>query len=364
MTINPLAKKLDRYIIRKFLGTFFFALLLIILIVVIFDISEKIDDFLVKQAPLKAIIFDYYFNFIPYFANLFSSMFIFIAVIFFTSKMAGDSEIIAILSSGISYRRLMYPYFVSALILSILSFLLINWVIPPANKHRLEFEEKYIRNKFTNREHDIHQQILPGQFIYMESYNNDYNIGYKFAIEQIEDGELKSKLISDYVQWDSTINKWRASNCYIRTFEDGKEQVVFHRKLDTTLNMFPTDFTRRRNVVEAMNYQELNAFIEEETRKGAENIVLWKLEKHQRFASVFSTFILTLIGVSLSSRKTRGGIGLNIGIGILLAFTYIMFMQVSTVLATNANVPPVIAVWIPNVIFGFIGIFLYNKAKR
>jgi len=364
MNINPLAKKLDRYIIRKFLGTFIYALILIILIVVIFDISEKIDDFISKQAPLKAIVFDYYVNFIPYFANLFSSMFIFIAVIFFTSKMAGDSEIIAILSSGVSYRRLMYPYFVSALILSIFSFLMINWVIPPANKNRLDFEEKYIRNKYINVQHDIHQQIRPGQFIYMESYNTDYKIGYKFTIEQIEDNELKSKMISDYVQWDSTIQKWRASNCYIRQFEDGKEKVTFHRKLDTTLNMVPADFAMRRNVVEAMNYQELNAFIESETRKGAENIVLWKIEKHQRFASVFSTFILTLIGVSLSSRKTRGGIGLNIGMGILLAFTYIMFMQVSNVLATNANVPPVVAVWIPNVIFGFIGIFLYNRAKR
>ena len=357
-------KKLDRYIISKFLGTFVFALVLIILIVVIFDISEKIDDFLVKQAPLKAIIFDYYLNFIPYFANLFSAMFIFIAVIFFTSKLAGNSEIIAILSSGVSYRRLMFPYFISALILSIFSYLLINWIIPPANKHRLEFEEKYVRNKFSNTQQDIHQQIMPGQYIYMESYSTDYNIGYKFAIEQIENGELKSKLVSEYVQWDTSLNKWQASNCYVRRFEDGKELVEAHRKLDTTLNLLPADFARRRDVVEAMNYQELNEFIESETMKGAENVVLWKLEKHRRFASVFSTFILTLIGVSLSSRKRRGGIGLNIGMGILLAFTYILFMQVSTVLATNANMAPVIAVWIPNVIFGAIGIVLYNRAKR
>ena len=358
-------KKLDRFIIRRFLGTFAFALILILLIVVIFDISEKIDDFIVKQAPMKAIIVDYYLNFIPYFANLFSAMFIFIAVIFFTSKMAGNSEIIAILSSGVSYRRFLFPYFVSSLILAIFSYLLINWIIPPANEHRLAFEEKYYRNnKFVNNEQDIHRQILPGQFIYMSSYNTNYDRGYNFALEQIENGKLKSKLISEYIQWDTTINKWKIYNCYIRTFANGEEHVKFHPKLDTTLNMLPGDFARRNNVVEAMNYRELNEFIEQETMKGSENVVLWKIEKHKRFAYSFSTFILTLIGVTLSSRKKRGGIGINIGVGILLAFTYIMFMEVSNVLATNAHVPPVIAVWIPNVIFGVIGIILYNQAKK
>lgn len=361
---NSYMKKLDRYIIRKFLGTFIFALALIILIVVIFDISEKIDDFLLKEAPLKAIVFDYYLNFIPYFANQFSSMFIFIAVIFFTSKMAGDSEIIAILSSGVSYKRFLFPYFVSSLILAIFSYFLINWIIPPANAKRLNFEERYIRNAYSNREENIHRQILPGEFVYIERYNNKYNIAYKFALEKIEAGELKSKMISEYIQWDTTINKWQAINCYIRNIADGKELVTFYKKIDTTLNMYPEEFARRNNVVESMNYGELNDFIESETRKGAENVVLWKIEKHKRFAFSFSTFILTLIGVTLSSRKRRGGIGLNIGVGILLTFTYIMFMQVSNVLATNANMPPVIAVWIPNVIFGIIGICLYNNAKR
>ena len=357
-------KKLDRFIIRRFLGTFAFSLILILLIVVIFDISEKIDDFIVKQAPLKAIIFDYYLNFIPYFANLFSAMFIFIAVIFFTSKMAGNSEIIAILSSGVSYRRFLFPYFVSSLILAIFSYLLINWIIPPANEKRLAFEEKYYRNNYVNSEYDIHRQILPGQFIYMQSYNTNYDRGYYFALEQIENGKLKSKIISDNIQWDSTLNKWRINNCYIRTFENGEERIKFYNKLDTTLNMLPSDFARRNNAVEAMNYRELNEFIEQETLKGSENVVLWKIEKHKRFAYSFSTFILTLIGVTLSSRKKRGGIGINIGLGILLAFTYIMFMEVSNVLATNAHVPPVIAVWIPNVIFGLIGIILYNQAKK
>lgn len=357
-------KRLDRYIMGKFLGTYFYALLLIIVIVVIFDISEKIDDFLDKQTPLKIIVVDYYFNFIPYFANLFSSMFVFISVIFFTSKMAGDSEIIAILSSGVSYRRLMLPYFLSALILAIFSVILINWVIPPANKKRLEFEEKYIRVRYSNKEHDIHRQILPGEFIYMESFNNIYNIGNKFAIEKFENGKLKSKLISENVQWDTSINKWRITNYFIRDYSEGKEIVTSGRRIDTTLNMLPSDFAQRNNVVEAMNYNQLNQFIEDETRKGTENVILWKIEKHKRLAYPFSTFILTLIGVTLSSRKTRGGIGFNIGMGILLTFTYIMFMQVTTVLATNANVDPLLAVWIPNIIFSFIGVYLYLRARR
>lgn len=357
-------KKLDWYIIGKFLGTFFYSLLLIIVIVVIFDISEKIDDFLEKEAPLRAIIVDYYFNFIPYFVNLFSSLFTFIAVIFFTSKLAGDSEIIAILSSGVSFKRLLVPYFISAVILGIFSFVLINWIIPPANKERLAFEEKYIRVRYKYNDKNIHKQVLPGTFIYMESYNNLYNIGYKFSIEKFEEGQLKSKLISDYIQWDTTDNIWKITNYVVRDIVDSVEILSKGRKIDTVLNMYPEDFYRRNNAVEAMNFHELNKFIEDETRIGSDNVVLWKIEKNKRFAFPFSTIILTVIGVCLSSRKRRGGIGLNIGLGIFLAFSYIMFMQVSTVMATNANVSPIFAVWIPNLVFGLIGLGLYFKAAR
>ncbi len=357
-------KKLDLYFIKKFLGTFFYSLLLIIIIVVIFDVSEKIDDFLEKEAPISAIIFEYYLNFIPYFANLFSALFTFISVIFFTSKLAGNSEIIAILSSGVSFRRLMFPYFVASFILTIFSFTLINWVIPPANKKRLEFEEKYIKVRFRNDEKNIHRQILPENFIYMESYNNVHDIGYKFSMEKFENGELKSKLISDFAQWDTTLNKWKITNFMIRNFTGGNDSIITGRRLDTTLNMLPSDFRHRRNIVEGMNYKELDEFIAQEKMIGSENYTLWLIEKHERFAYPFSTIILTLIGVCISSRKTRGGIGLNIGIGIFLAFSYIMFMQVSTVLATNANMNPLLAVWIPNIVYLTIGLFLYRKAAR
>jgi len=338
--------------------------MLIILIVVIFDISEKIDDFIEKAAPLKAIVFDYYFNFIPYFVNLFSALFTFIAVIFFTSKLAANSEIIAILSSGVSFKRLLWPYFISSLILGIFSFVLINWIIPPANQKRIQFEEIYIKNRYRNTEKNIHRQIQPGVFMYMENFNNIYNIGYKFSLEKFEDGRLTSKLLSDYVQWDSVTGKWNVFNYWIRDFEGNKEKIITGRKIDTLINMTPEEFSRRENIVEAMNYRQLNHFIEEEKEIGSDNITNWMIEKHKRLAYPFSTFILTLIGVCISSKKRRGGIGINIGVGLLLAFSYILFMQVSTVLATNANFDPLLAVWIPNILYAIIGIGLYYKASR
>lgn len=357
-------KHLDLYIIKKYLGTFFYALALIILITIIFDISEKIDDFLERKPSLSEIVFDYYMNFIPYFTNLFTSLFTFIAVIFFTSKMASNTEIIAILSSGVSYRRLLWPYFIASFIIAVFSYFLMGWIIPPANTVRLDFEEKYINNAFSNRAINIHRQIEPGIYIYMESYNNFYNIGYKFSIERFEDGALKSKLISDYVQWDTTKSKWTIHNYFIREYHDSLENIQSGTTIDTTLNILPSDFSQRLTVVESMNNRELDDFIKAQQKAGSENVVVFQIEKHKRYAYPFSTFILALIGVTLSSRKTRGGIGLNIGIGLLFAFTYIMFMQVSTVFSINADMDPMIAVWIPNLVYAIIGLFLYRWAAK
>ena len=223
-------KKIDSYIIKKYLGTYFYSIALIICIVIVFDISEKIDDFIEKEAPLKAIVFDYYFNFIPYFVNLFGALFTFIAVIFFTSKMAADTEIIAILSSGVSYKRMLLPYFISTLVIAVLSYFLINYIIPPANRVRLDFEENYIRNTFRYKEKNIHRQIEPGVFIYMESYNNFYNIGYKFSMEMFENGKLKSKIISSYIKWDTTKNKWTINNYLIRELDSLSEKITSGRE--------------------------------------------------------------------------------------------------------------------------------------
>ncbi|HET6244045.1 MAG: LptF/LptG family permease [Bacteroidetes bacterium] len=359
-------KILDKYIISKFLGTFFYAIALIISIAIIFDFSEKVDDFLQREAPARAIIFDYYFNFIPYFVNLFSPLFTFIAVVFFTSKMASDTEIVAILASGVSFKRMLRPYLVAASVLAILSFLLINFIIPPANKTRLEFEEQYIRNPYFNREYNIHRQIGPGNFIYFESYNNQRNIGYKFSIEHIdkESGEMKYKLMADVITWDTIINKWKLENYFHRTIDGLNENVVTGHTLDTLFNFYPDEFGKRINNIETMNYFELNEFIEQEKFKGSDYVVYYEIEKYQRMALPFATFILTIIGVSIASRKVRGGIGLHIGLGLLISFTYILFLQISTTFATNAGLAPVIAVWIPNILYMFLGIYLLKQAPK
>ncbi|NOZ47260.1 MAG: YjgP/YjgQ family permease [Chlorobi bacterium] len=357
-------KKIDIYIIKKFLGTYFYAIALIIGIVIVFDISEKIDDFIEKEAPIRQIIFNYYMNFIPYFANLFSALFTCIAVIYFTSKLANNSEIIAMLSNGISFNRILVPYFISASVIAVFSLVLINFVIPPANRVRLEFENTYLRNEFRNKDRNIHMQISPGVYVYMESYNTRNDIGQKFSMEKFKDGKLVSKLFADYIKWDTAKNKWKINHCYIRDFDGIHEKLTKKKSIDTTLTIFPSDFKQRSNVVETMNYFELNNFIKKEKMKGSDNIDTYLIEKYRRYSFPFATFILTLIGVSLASRKVRGGVGLHIGVGIFIAFTYVMFMQVSTVFATNGSMNTLLAVWIPNIIFSGIAFLLYRYAPK
>lgn len=362
--MKPILGKLDFYIIKKFLGTYFFSIAIIISIAVVFDIQEKMEDFLEEEAPLKEIVFDYYMNFIPYYANLFSALFVFVAVIFFTSKLAFNTEIIAIQASGISFNRFLRPYFVSASVIGVMSWVLIMFVIPEANKVRLDFENKYIRGTFVNRDRDIHRQVRPGIFVYMESYNSRADIGYRFAMESFEDGKLKSKMLADYVKWDTAIEKWKVHNYYIRHYDGPYESITRGRKCDTLFYLYPEDFRRRTSEMERMNINELNKFIDQLTLQGAENVELYEIHKYQRWAYPFSTFILTIMGVCIANRKRRGGIGVNIGIGLLLSFAYILFMQVSTTFSINAGVNPIIAVWIPNIMFAILGVFLYKHASR
>ena len=357
-------KKLDIYIIRKFLGTFFFAISLLIVIVIVFDISEKIDDFLEKEAPLKAILFTYYLNFIPYFVNLFVYLFTFIAVIFFTSKMAGGSEVVAILSSGISFWRFLYPYFLSAVFLGAGSFYLANFLIPRTNRSMMAFEKLYIRNPYQNREKDIHMQIKPGTFVYLESYNNQINTGYRFSLEQFEGNRLVFKMNADQIVWDSAADTWKVKNYFIRKVAGSHEILTNGKEKDTVISMNPADFTFIPDDVKTMNFSELRAFINKEKLKGSQNISDYEVEKHKRIAFPFATLVLTLIGVSISSRKIRGGIGMHLGLGIGITFTYILFQQVSTVFATRGSLSPWLAVWIPNFIFGLLGIYLVKIAPK
>lgn len=337
---------------------------LIILIVVVFDISEKIDDFLAKEAPLKAIVFDYYFNFIPFFLNLFSPLFTFIAVIFFTSQMATRTEIVAILSSGVSYNRLLFPYILSATVIAILSLYLNNFVIPHATKKQIAFEDKYIRNEYYNNDRNIHLQLSPGNYVYMERYSSDENIGYKFSIEKFNKGKLYYKLMAEGIRWDSIKNNWIIQNYYIRYINGMNEYIKKGTTIDTTFSFTPKEFGRKDNTVGTMDYFELNNFIDSEKLKGSDNIEVYEIEKHRRTAFPFATFVLTLIGVAIASRKIRGGIGMHIGLGIFISFAFIMFMQVTTTFAASGLVSPLIAVWIPNVLFSFLAWYLLKIAQK
>lgn len=355
--------KIDFYIIKKFLGTFFYAIALIISISIVFDVSENIDDFMSKDVPLKAIVFDYYLNFIPYFANLFSGLFTFIAVIYFTSKLAYNTEIIAILSSGVSFNRLIRPYMVGAGVIALFSYLLGNFVIPPANKKKVEFRNMYIGSQKPGNEQNIHRQIEPGVFVYMKSYNTSNDVGYKFTIEKFTERKLVSKLTSEYIKWDREKKKWVIHDYVIRNIDGYKEKIKKGTEVDTTLNMAPEDYQVVFNVVETMTLPALNASISNLRLRGV-NTIDYEMEKHRRRAGPFSAFILTIIGVSLASRKIKGGIGFHLGLGLLLSFSYIMFMQVTTVFATSGMLLPSMAMWIPNILYGALAFFLYRRASR
>ena len=354
-------KKIDFYIIKKFLGTYVFAIVLIISIAVVFDINEKIDDFL--TAPLKAIIVDYYFNFIPYFANLFSQLFTFIAVIFFTSKLADHSEIIAILSSGISFRRLMVPYMVSAAIIAILTFTLNSFVIPPANKTRIEFQNKYVSNKKVDYAANVQLQVSPGVIAYINRYDDNLKTGYRFSMEKFEGKSLKSKLTAESVRYDTAYH-WIVKNYTIRDFDGMKETFRKGSRLDTIITIAPSDFLISRYDAELMTTPQLKEYIDKQKERGASNIKPFQIEFESRIASTFAAFILTSIGLSLSSRKIKGGMGVNIGIGLVLSFTYILFSTISSTFATNGDMAPRLAVWLPNIVYIIIAAYLYTKAPK
>jgi len=357
-------KKIDWYIIKKFLGTFFFTMILIILIVIIFDISEKLDDFLKNHAPLYEIVFSYYLTFIPFFTNMFSSLFTFIAVVFFTSKLAANTEIIAILSSGISFRRMLRPYLISATFLAVLSFYLANFLIPQTNKIRYAFEDKYIFSKKTNTSRNIHIQNSPGVLLYVESFNNDENRGRSFTMEKISNYKSNYKLKARDITYDSLSNSWEAHHYMISYNTNDSIKYEYGDTLSLELNVVPSDFSSRIKRMDVMNYFELDKFIADEKIKGSKNIKFYEVERHKRVSFPFATLILTIIGASLSSRKVRGGIGLHLAFGILISFAYIIFMQISTVFATFGTLSPFVAVWIPNFIFAILAIFLVRMAPK
>ena len=364
---NRYLKILDWYIIKKFIGTYIYSILLIISISIIFDINENLAKFSQYHAPLKAIVFDYYANFVPYFANLFSPLFVFIAVIFFTSKLAGNSEIISMLASGVSFKRLMRPYMFSCILISCLSFYLSAYVIPHGTVIRQNFETMYKNKKKNTAADNVMLQVGKGVIAYIQHYDNNMKKGFGFSLDKFENKKLISHMTAMEAQYDTISDSkyhWTVSNWKIRELKGLREHITSGMTKDTVIIMEPTDLVYSKGQQETFTSPELKAYISKQIDRGSSNVVQYQVEYHKRIASSFASFILTTIGVSLSSRKRKSGMGLYLGIGLVLSFSYIMLQTVSSTFAINANTPPMLAAWIPNLIFTVVAYFCYRKAPN
>ena len=356
---------LDWYIIRKFIGTYIYAILLIISIAIVFDFNENLSKFTQYHAPWRAIVFDYYANFIPYYSNLFSPLFVFIAVIFFTSKLAGNSEIIAMLAAGVSIRRLMRPYMISCVLIAGLTFYLNSFVIPHGTVIRQNFESLYRNSKKNTSAENVQLYVAKNTTAYIQHYDNQYKRGYGFSLVKIKDKKIVSHMTAMEIQYDTVADTkfhWRLSNWKMRTLKGLKEHIQSGASKDTVLLMEPTDLVYSRGQQETFTSPELLDYISKQTSRGSGNVVQYEVEFHKRIAMSFSSFILTIIGLSLSSRKRKGGMGLYLGIGLALSFSYIMLQTVSSTFAIQADTPPLLAAWIPNIIFAVIAYFCYRHA--
>ena len=358
-------KKLDLYIIKRFMSTFIVALGLFTLIIVIFDVSEKLDDFVEKNAPLRAIVVGYYLNFIPFILNLFSPFFVFLTVIFFTSKMAEKSEIVAMLASGVTYNRFLAPYVGVALLFGAFSFVLNAWVIPRSDKLRVEFENKYVRNVSDEYKENIVRQIKPGVVMSLGNFNRMDSSGFVLNIEWIENGKIVKKLTADRINWQARKQKWRIHNYRYRyIFADGKEQLRLGEFQDTLIPFNPNDFFRRDDDVQSFNMKELETYIELEKMRGTGRAFFYQTEKYRRYAAPFSLLLLSFIGVCVSSAKKRGGIGINLAVGLFISFAYLFIIQWFISYGSNGTLPPALAVWLPNLMFLPVAIYFYVTAQK
>ena len=367
--LNPFRylKRLDRYIISKFIGTYIYSIILIISISIVFDVNENLSKFASFNAPLKAIVFDYYANFVPYFANLFSPLFVFIAVIFFTSKLAGNSEIIAMLAAGVSFKRLLRPYLISAALIAVVNYGLGAYIIPKGNIVKNDFETKYKNRKQNLSAANVQLMVGKGIIAYIQQYDDRSKTGYGFSLDKFENKKLVSHMTASTIRYDSisdTRYHWKAMNYKIRTLKGLKEEIKSGSQIDTLIMMEPMDLVFSKGQQETLTSPELRQYISKQIERGSGNVVQYEVEYHKRIASSFASYILTIIGVSLSSRKRKGGMGLYLGIGLALSFTYILLQTISATFAIQADTPPMLAVWIPNILYFFIAYFCYRQAPN
>jgi lipopolysaccharide export system permease protein len=362
---SPLSR-LDRYIIGKFLGTYFFSIALIISIAVVFDINEHIDKYLSKNAPAMEII-KYYLNFIPYYANLFSQLFVFISVIFFTTKLAENSEIIAMMSTGVSFKRLMRPYMISAAIICVLTFVMGAYIIPRGNVERVKFDNTYRRRYAVTYTSNVQLEVDTGVIAYLSRYEDNVKTGYDFTLDKFVNKKLVSHLQAAMIQYDTLSeepNHWIIKNYIERDLQGMREVITNGSRIDSVINMQPQDLLIQKGQQQTLTNPQLEQYIDRQKQRGFANIQAFEVEYWQRGASSFAAFILTAIGLSLSAKKRKNGMGIALGAGLLLSFAYIMFQTISATFAIKGNFPPMLAVWIPNIIFIFIAIYCYKHAPK
>lgn len=362
---------LDRYIIKKFIGTYFFSIILIIMIVIVFDFNEKIDKLTQAHTDMGIswgkIAIDYYLNTIPYFSNLFSSLFVFISVIFFTSKLADRSEIIAMRACGMSFKRILRPYMISATFIGVLNLVLGAFVIPHSTKIRTDFENKYIKKKQISIVDNIQLQTENNVIAFFSSFNNDNKSGNGFSLDKFHNKKLVSHLTALRIQYDTlsdTRYRWKLFNYQIREMHGTSETVTSGTELDTIIPIEPTDLVYNRNQQETMTTPQIYEYIEKQRTRGSANLSTFEIEFHKRFASACAALILTIIGVTLSCEKRKGGMGLSLGLGLGLSFSYILFQTISSAFATKAGMPAMLAAWIPNIIFSIVAFALYRKTPK
>jgi lipopolysaccharide export system permease protein len=419
-------KILDRYIIKKVLSTFFFVMMILVAIIVVIDITEKVDKFTDHKLPF-GLIFGYYLDFVPWISGLLTPIICFIAIVYVTSRLAAHTEIIAMLSSGISFVRLMVPYLIASAIIASISFYFNGWVIPHSNRDRLAFEVQYFQNKYYFESRNVHLQTAPNVYLYIQTFNNQTNMGYQFSLEKFKDNRLIERLTADNIQWDSVKQKWTLHIWKRRLIDkifDSKsdsiksdsikqkintevpivpeKKVALQKKidtskskaalktnsqktipakfsspigtpgnlgfngysLDTTLIITPKDFENEAHKYDGMTIPELGQHIEQLRFRGASGVEAYEVERHIRFAAPCTTFVLVFMGVIVSARKSRGGTGFQIALGFLLAFIFIIFFTMTRTFAETGSLAPFAAAWLPNTTFGVLSFLMYKYVPR
>ncbi|HEU5145338.1 MAG TPA: LptF/LptG family permease [Chryseosolibacter sp.] len=373
---------LDKYILKTLLSTFFFVVLILLAVITVIDLTEKMDKF-AKAGVTSAQIASYYLDYISWIASFITPITMFIATVYVCARMAGHTEVIAILSSGVSFRRFLLPFLAGALLIGGISFFLNGWVIPDSNKSRLEFEVQYIKNKYYFDKRNIHIQVAPDVYLYLQSYNNNSNTGYHFTIERFVDNRLIEKLTANRIEWDSTKQKWTLRDYKIRkidrifettsqpekAFADTKvavsrDSLISGQSLDTALVIHPKEFESDYRKYDGMTMDELDDYIRTLKARGSTGVEVYEVEKYTRYSAPFTILILVFMGVIVSSRKSRGGTGVQIALGFLLSFIFILFFTLFRTFAEAGSTPPEISVWIPNIVFGIISLAMYKYVPR